>query len=114
MFGFPLCMCVRLPDRHMHRALQTQLAPCHQSALTAVLALPRRVGMEQPSVELRFQNLHIETSLYSDSGRNLPTVFNAYRNVFEVSSAMAASWHMASVHVAAACPFRTMFGPALA
>ncbi len=41
--------------------------------------------MEQPSVELRFQNLHIETSLYSDSGRNLPTVFNAYRNVFEVS-----------------------------
>ena len=40
--------------------------------------------MEQPSVELRFQNLHIETSLYSESGRNLPTIFNAYRNAFEV------------------------------
>ena len=40
--------------------------------------------MELPSVEVRFENLHIETSLYSESGRNLPTIFNAYRNAFEV------------------------------
>ena len=45
---------------------------------------PYRVGMELPSVEVRFENLHIETSLYSESGRNLPTIFNAYRNAFEV------------------------------
>ena len=49
--------------------------------------------MEQPSVELRFQNLHIETSLYSESGRNLPTIFNAYRNAFEVS--IHPQWHSA-------------------
>ena len=44
--------------------------------------------MELPSVELRFQNLHIETSLYSESGRNLPTIFNAYRNAFEVRASL--------------------------
>ncbi len=43
-----------------------------------------RVGMELPSVEVRFENLHVETSVYRESGRNLPTIFNAYRDGLEV------------------------------
>ena len=43
-----------------------------------------RVGMELPSVEVRFKDLHIDTPLYSESGRNLPTIFNAYRDALEV------------------------------
>ena len=42
--------------------------------------------MELPSVEVRFENLHVET-LYSESGRNLPTIFNAYCSAFEVRGA---------------------------
>ncbi len=44
----------------------------------------RRVGMELPEVEVRFENLTIESSVYVGS-RALPSVLNAYRNVIEVS-----------------------------
>ena len=40
--------------------------------------------MEQPAVEVRFQSLHVETSLYTESARNLPTILNAYRDALEV------------------------------
>ena len=39
--------------------------------------------MEIPSVEVRFENLTIESSVYIGS-RALPSVLNAYRNFFEV------------------------------
>jgi len=48
--------------------------------------LLRRVGIEQPAVEVRFQNLHVETSLYMESSRNLPTILNAYRGALEVTT----------------------------
>ena len=44
-----------------------------------------RVGMELPAVEVRFQKLQVETSVYTKSGRNLPTILNAYRDAFEVT-----------------------------
>lgn len=40
--------------------------------------------MELPTVEVRFENLYIETSLYTDTERNLPTILNAYRGALEV------------------------------
>ena len=40
--------------------------------------------MQMPSVEIRLENLRVETSLHSKPGRNVPTVFNAYRDAFEV------------------------------
>lgn len=43
------------------------------------------VGIELPTVEVRFENIHIETSLYTDTERNLPTILNSYRAGLEVS-----------------------------
>lgn len=40
--------------------------------------------MVLPSVEVRFKDLYIETSLYIDTQRNLPTILNAYRGALEV------------------------------
>jgi hypothetical protein len=42
-----------------------------------------RVQLDLPSVEVRFEDLHIETSVYTESGRNVPNVLNAYRDIFE-------------------------------
>lgn len=39
--------------------------------------------LDLPSVEVRFEDLHIETSVYTESGRNVPNVLNAYRDIFE-------------------------------
>ena len=47
--------------------------------------------MEQPTAEVRFQNLRVETSLYTKSGRNLPTILNAYRDAFEVTTCVLAT-----------------------
>jgi hypothetical protein len=41
------------------------------------------VQLDLPSVEVRFEDLHIETSVYTESGRNVPNVLNAYRDIFE-------------------------------
>jgi hypothetical protein len=41
------------------------------------------VQLDLPSVEVRFEDLHIETSVYAESGRNVPNVLNAYRDIFE-------------------------------
>ena len=40
--------------------------------------------MQVPAVEVRFEGLHIETEVYAETGRNLPTILNAYRAVLEV------------------------------
>ena len=42
------------------------------------------MGIELPTVEIRFENIHIETALYTDTGRNLPTILNSYRAALEV------------------------------
>ena len=39
--------------------------------------------LDLPSVEVRFEDLHIETSVFAASGRNVPNVLNAYRDIFE-------------------------------
>lgn len=41
-----------------------------------------RVGMEQPKVEVRFENVSVE-AMVNVGSRGMPTVFNAYRNVVE-------------------------------
>ena len=48
------------------------------------LPLVCRVDMQVPAVEVRFEGLHIETEVYAETGRNLPTILNAYRAVLEV------------------------------
>lgn len=34
-------------------------------------------------MEVRFEDLHIETSVYAASGRNVPNVLNAFRDILE-------------------------------
>ena len=43
-----------------------------------------RVSLRRPSVEVRFKNLNVETEVYADLSRNLPSILNAYREAFEV------------------------------
>ncbi len=56
---------------------------CPQRALVC-LPLVCRVDMQVPAVEVRFEGLHIDTEVYAETGRNLPTILNAYRAVLEV------------------------------
>ena len=46
-----------------------------------------RVNLELPGVEVRFEDLHIETEAYAETGRQLPSLFNAVRSAVEVSTA---------------------------
>ncbi len=59
----------------------------HAPNLGFFLKLPEnacRVGIELPSVEVRFEDLEVTALAYA-AGRQLPSIFNAYRNWFEVS-----------------------------
>jgi hypothetical protein len=42
-----------------------------------------RVGVELPTIEVRYQNLNVEAEAYVGS-RGLPTILNTYANVLEV------------------------------
>ena len=46
-------------------------------------ARQERVGIEQPSVEVRFEDLKVEAKVYVGN-RAVPTVINSYRNFVEV------------------------------
>ena len=43
-----------------------------------------RVGIKPPGIEVRFQDIYIETSVFTNVSRNLPSILNAYRGFFEV------------------------------
>lgn len=43
-----------------------------------------RAGIRQPRVEVRFEGLHVETEVFSDAARNLPSVIGMYRDLAEV------------------------------
>lgn len=40
--------------------------------------------MVLPKVEVRVEGLHIDTEVFAESGRNLPTILNSYRSIVEV------------------------------
>ena len=44
------------------------------------------VGIKPPGIEVRFKDIFIETSVYTNVSRNLPSILNAYRGAVEVSS----------------------------
>ncbi len=41
--------------------------------------------MKLPTVEVRFQDIHIETEVYAETSRNLPSLSNVFYNAFDVS-----------------------------
>jgi hypothetical protein len=43
-----------------------------------------RVNLDLPTVEVRVEDLHIETEVYAETGRQLPSLFNALRSFVEV------------------------------
>ena len=49
-----------------------------------------RVGVHLPSVEVRFEGLEVSGQCYA-AGRELPSIWNAYRNWFEVGQATSHS-----------------------
>ena len=46
------------------------------------------MNLELPTVEVRFENLHIETEVYAETARQLPSLWNAARSSIEVSGSM--------------------------
>ena len=46
------------------------------------------VGIRPPGIEVRFKDIFIETSVYTNVSRNLPSILNAYRGAVEVSSSV--------------------------
>ena len=42
-----------------------------------------RVGVQQPTVEVRFEDLNVEAEVFVGN-RGLPTVINSYRNFVQV------------------------------
>ena len=44
------------------------------------------VGIKPPGIEVRFKDIFIETSVFTNVSRNLPSVLNAYRGGVEVGS----------------------------
>ncbi|KAK9820341.1 hypothetical protein WJX72_009201 [[Myrmecia] bisecta] len=73
-----------LEDREtiVRHALNTEQQDAEQM-LANIRARFDRVEQDIPSVEVRFENLHVETSVYASTARNLPTILNSYRNVVE-------------------------------
>lgn len=61
---------------------------CRQCHNAQALRAWRRVNLELPIVEVRFENLHIETEVYAETSRQLPSLWNAVRSSVEVSSHM--------------------------
>ena len=49
------------------------------------LMTKRRVGIKLPSVEVRFEDLTVEAQAEA-AGRELPSIFNSYRNWVEVGT----------------------------
>ena len=45
-------------------------------------------GVTRPVVEVRFRGLRVETDVYDNLSRNLPTVISAYRSGIEVRQIM--------------------------
>ena len=43
-----------------------------------------RVGLRLPAAEVRFRDLYVETQVYADLSRNLPSVIGFYRECIEV------------------------------
>lgn len=60
-----------------------QLVSSHHRQLSLSFCICR-VGIVPSSVEVRFENLHIQAKVFVGA-RALPSVLNSYRNFFEVS-----------------------------
>ena len=59
------------------------------------LMTKRRVGIKLPSVEVRFEDLTVEAQAEA-AGRELPSIFNSYRNWVEVGP-LELNWHLTSL-----------------
>ena len=45
-----------------------------------------RVGLELPTVEVRYQNLSVEAECEAVRGESIPTLWNAFKSIFRVST----------------------------
>ena len=60
--------------------------------LSHMLGAQCRVGIAPSTVEVRFQDLHIQAKVFVGA-RALPSVLNSYRNFFEVRTISITSLH---------------------
>ena len=66
--------------------------------------------MRPPTVEVRFQDLTVQTSVYAELSRNLPSVMGFYRECMEVGPV----WRLHNLpSTVQAAPFRCHSCPAL-
>ena len=84
--GFTLEPVQLLPHSAIPNSLVALLQAHDQDAerlYRKLKARQERVGIEQPSVEVRFEDLKVEAKVYVGN-RAVPTVINSYRNFVEV------------------------------
>ena len=74
----PSCM-----ERHLHAASCMQALAGMRNVSTCLWCHTCRVDVALPSVEVRFEGLHIETEVYAETSRQLPSLFNAVRGLLE-------------------------------
>ncbi|KAJ1289317.1 hypothetical protein BS78_02G155000 [Paspalum vaginatum] len=80
----------KLDPQERHALLQRlqRLGDDHQRFLTKFKDRVDRVGIDLPTIEVRYDNLSVEAEAYVGS-RGLPTIFNTYANVLEgIASAL--------------------------
>jgi len=75
--------CTRSGHLENLRTHDVNLAVCASWKFWFVVC---RVGVQQPTVEVRFQNLSVNAEVYVGT-RALPTILNFYRNIVEVNFA---------------------------
>ena len=61
----------------------------YTKALTFSFPVLCSVGIKPPGIEVRFKDIFIETSVYTNVSRNLPSILNAYRGAVEVRNSQA-------------------------
>ncbi len=72
------------PCTSLSRALMVGVMLHVLQHLSHTLGVQCRVGIAPSTVEVRFEDLHIQAKVFVGA-RALPSVLNSYRNFFEVS-----------------------------
>ncbi|KAK9836331.1 hypothetical protein WJX81_006307 [Elliptochloris bilobata] len=69
------------------RVVQTAVGPSGdpEDLLKRIRARFDRVGLELPTVEVRFEGVQVETEVFRETSRNLPSLYNTLRNSVEWS-----------------------------
>lgn len=90
-----VCIHVMLAFRLSHKPVRVGVVPGCTSTCAEwhLYVLWCRVGLELPTVEVRFEGVQVETEVFRETSRNLPSLYNTLRNSVEVRMLVLAKQH---------------------